>query len=320
MTNPHPFRFAVQTSRASSAKEWIETARRVEDTGYSALVLSDHYLGSGTTANGAQVLAAVPAIAAAAAVTTTLRVGTRVFGIDFHHPAVLAKEAATLDLLSDGRLELGLGAGWTADEYDMLGIPFDAASVRVKRLEEVISFFKAYFSGDELNVSGPSVSVHGFIGSPECRQRPWPRLMIGGGAQRVLTLAGREADVVSLNFDNRSGMGAAGVLTSTAERMDEKIGWVRDGAGARIDDIELEIGAYFVAVTDDGDGVAAQMGKNFGLGAADMRDHPNAFIGTVDEICESMQARRERWGLSYVTIPDPYTAQLTPVVERLTGK
>jgi len=314
-----PFRFAVQTSRASSAKEWTDTARRVEDAGYSALVLSDHYLGSGTKANGAQDLAAVPAIAAAAAVTSTLRVGARVFGIDFHHPAVLAKEAATLDLLSDGRLELGLGAGWTGDEYEMLGIPFDPAGTRVERLQEVVEFFKAFFSGEELKVSGRSVSVHGFAGSPAAVQRPWPRLMIGGGAQRVLTLAGREADVVSLNFDNRSGMGAAGVLTSTAQRMDDKIRWVRDGAGERIDDIELEVGAYFVAVTDDGDARAAEMGKNIGLDTTEMRNHPNAFIGTVDEICEQMETRRQRWGISYVTIPDPYTAQLTPVVERLTG-
>src|SRR4029079_4993368 len=155
-----PFRFGLQASNASSAAEWTTIARRAEELGYSAIHLSDHYLGPGA-AHGAQGLAAIPAMAAAAAVTETIRVGCRVFCIDFHVPAVLAKEVATIELLSNGRLELGLGAGWVGDEYAAMGIPFDRAGVRIDRLEEIVALMKAYFAGTDLHVDGAHVRVHG---------------------------------------------------------------------------------------------------------------------------------------------------------------
>jgi probable F420-dependent oxidoreductase len=315
-----PFRFGLQAAAASSAAEWTSTVRRAEELGYSAIHLSDHYLGPGA-AHGAQGLAAIPAMAAAAAVTETIRVGCRVFCIDFHVPAVLAKEAATIELLSDGRLELGLGAGWVGDEYEAMGIPFDRAGVRIDRLEEVVAMMKAYFAGDELDIDGDHVRVHGYRGAPEPLQRPRPPIMIGGGAKRILTFAGREADIVSINFNNRAGVvGPDGVQSSTAERTDERIAWIREGAGERFAEIELEVAAYFAAVTDDPDTVATSLGARFGVDPNVMRHHPNALIGSVEEICDELQARRERHGISYVTISDRNREELAPVVARMSGQ
>ena len=301
------FRFAVQGAGASSLDEWVSTARRAEELGYSTLLASDHYVGPGGPPTGIQELAAVPAIAVAAATTTTLRVGFRVLCVDFHLPAVLVKEAATIELLSQGRLELGLGAGWVADEYEVLGVPFDRIGVRIERLAEVIQLVKAYFAGEELDLQGSHVRVHGFRGSPPPVQQPRPPLMIGGGAQRILTLAGREADIVSLNFNNRAGVvGPDSLQSSTAEETDHKIGWIRDGAGDRFDDIELEIAAYFTTVTDDPDAAATALGSRFGVDSESMRSHPHALIGSVAEICDILQRRRDRYGISYVTVATRY--------------
>ena len=325
MTPPRPFRFSAQVFSASSAAEWRETARQAESLGYSALHLADHYFGPGpleaVTHHPVQVLAAVPAMAMAAEATDAIRIGCRVFCVDYHVPAVLAKEAATLDLLSEGRLELGLGAGWVEAEYDAMGIPFDPPGVRIDRLAEVIALVKAHFGGEQIELDGTHVHVHGYQGVPEPVQRPHPPVMVGGGAERVLRLAGREADIVSLNFNNRSGViGGEGVRSATATETDRKVQWVRDGAGDRFDDIEIETAAYFTVVTDDGRAAAAGLGAMFGLEAEDMRSHPNALVGSVDEICEQLEARRERHGISYVAVSQRSMVDFAPVVARMQGR
>jgi probable F420-dependent oxidoreductase len=324
MSAPHPFRFAVQAYQASSAREWTELARATEAQGYSALHLADHYFGPGpleaSTSHPVQTIAAMPAIAHAAAVTSTLLVGCRVFCVDYHVPAVLAKEAATLDLLSDGRLELGLGAGWIRDEYDALGVQFDRPGVRIDRLEEVVALVKAHFGPDQIDIDGRYVRVHSYSGVPKPVQHPRPPIIIGGGAKRVLTLAGREADIVSLNFDNSSGViGAAGVGSSTAESTDQKIGWIRDGAGDRFDEIEIEIAGCFAEVTDNAGPAVARYADLFGLTASQILDHPNVLIGSVDAICDTLRARRERYGISYITVSAPVAEAFAPVVARLAG-
>lgn len=324
MPAPRPFRFAVQSFLADSAKEWTERARQTEDLGYSALHLADHYFGPGpleeSTHHPVQTIAATPAIAHAAAVTTTLRVGCRVYCVDYHVPAVLAKEAATLDLLSDGRLELGLGAGWVRDEYDAMGVDFDPAGQRIERLDEVITLMKAHFAEGQIDQRGKHVNVHSYSGVPKPVQQPHPPIMVGGGARRVLTLAGRQADIVSLNFDNSAGViGPQGVGSSTAELTDEKIRWIREGAGDRFDEIELEIAAYFTVITGNGEAAAAGLAGAFGLTVEQMRDHPNALIGSVDEICDRLLARRERYGISYITVSGPNAEAFAPVVARLSG-
>jgi probable F420-dependent oxidoreductase len=322
---PRAFRFAIQSFSASSAKEWRERAVKTEALGYSALHLADHILGPGpaiaSTNHPIQELAAVPAIMMAAEATTRLRVGCRVFCVDYRQPAMLAKEAATIDLLSDGRLELGLGAGWLAAEYEATGIRFDPAPVRISRLAETIGALKALMGGGEVAIDGKDVHLHGFAGRPAPVQKPHPPIMIGGGGRRVLSLAGREAQIVSFNFNNRAGViGPDGVKNSTADETARKVAWVREAAGARFASLELEIGAYFTFVTDQPKGVVGGMAGAFGLTPDEMMRHPHALFGTPDAICEELERRRDLYGISYITVPDTALDAFAPVVARLSGK
>ena len=319
---PRPFRFAVQSWSATSGKEWRERAVRAEALGYSALHLADHVIGPGPAIaksnHPIQELAAVPAMMAAADATTTLKVGCRVFCIDYQHPAVLAKQAATIDLLSDGRLELGLGAGWLAAEYEALGIELDPPGARIARLAETIAAFRALFSGAEVALAGPNLRLVGFAGAP---RRPFPPLMVGGGGRRVLSLAAREADIVSLNFNNRSGViGPDGVRSGSADATAEKIGWVKAAAGARFAQLELEIGAYFTFVQPGAEQIAAGLGQAMRLSREEMLRHPHGLFGSAEAVCEELERRRERYGISYVTVGDNALEAFGPVVARLAGK
>ena len=320
-----PFRFGVQSFNSASGKAWTETARRVESLGYSTLHLADHLLGPGPalakTNHPVQNLAAVPAMAHAAAVTNTLRIGCRVFCIDYRLPIVLVKEAMTLDLLSDGRLELGLGAGWLEEEYHATGIEFDPPGVRISRLEDVINGLRAYAADGVVKVANDTIQWRDFEGLPKSVSRPLPPLMIGGGSPRILRIAGREADIVSLNFNTRAGViGPDGVRSSSALETQKKIGWVRDGAGQRFSDVEIEIGAYFTFVTDDAKPMVTMFAKNFGFSEAEMLTHPHALFGSVDTIADVLLQRREQFGISYVTIPENVMVAFAPVVARLSGK
>lgn len=325
MGNPQPFRFAVQSFNAESGRAWREKAQRAEDLGYSAIHLADHFLGPGPaleqTRHPMQGLAAVPAMTAAACATEHLRIGCRVFCIDYRHPVMLAKEAATMDLLSDGRLELGLGAGWLQAEYEAAAIPFDPPGVRIRRLQEYTTLLRRLFSGEQVAFDGEFAQAHGFAGAPVPVQQPHPPLMIGGGGRRVLELAGREADVVSLNFNNRAGViGPDGIATSTAEATAQKTAWVAKGAAGRTRPPELEIGAYFTIVTDDARGAAAQLGSRLGLEPDEALAHPHALIGSPDSICETLEARRERYGINYITVGEDAFEAFAPIARRLHGR
>jgi probable F420-dependent oxidoreductase len=319
-----PFRFGLQAFEGASAVEWFDTVRRAEGTGYSTLFSSDHYFGPGSisdaTGHRPVDLAPLTSIAMAAARTSSLRVGCRVFACDFHHPVVLAKEMATLDMLSDGRLEVGLGAGWVREEYDGLGVPMASPGLRIAKLAEYVGVLRAHWAGEHMEVDGEHVHVPGFAGRPLPVQQPGPPIMIGGGAPRILGVAGRLADIVSINFNNASGkLGSASVMSSGANETANKIGWVRDGAGERFDAIELEIGAYFVAV---GDGAASQldaMAGRFGVTPEEFASHPHALFGTVAQICDTLAERRERYGVSYITVAQRHLDEFAPVVAALAG-
>lgn len=320
-----PFRFAVQSFNADSGTQWKERARTAEALGYSALHLADHLLGPGPalakTNHPPQNLAAIPAMATAAAVTSTLKIGCRVFCVDYHIPMVLLKEAMTIDFLSDGRLEFGLGAGWLEEEYHATGIQFDPPGKRIDRLEDVIAAFRKFGGEGHADITNNTVKWRDFEGIPKSLQRPLPPLMIGGGSQRILKLAGRESDIVSLNFNNRRGViGPDGLSTSTDAETDKKIAWIRAGAGARFDQIEIEVGAYFTFVVPDPAPVLANFAAGFGLTPEQVAAHPHALIGTIDSICETLQQRRERYGISYVTVGENAMEAFAPVVARLNGK
>ncbi|HMK10137.1 MAG TPA: TIGR03621 family F420-dependent LLM class oxidoreductase [Acidimicrobiales bacterium] len=320
-----PFRFGLQAFEGATADDWWSTVAKTEALGYSTLFTSDHYFGPGriseSTGHRPVDMAPLVSIAMAAAVTSTLRIGCRVFACDYHHPVVLAKETATLDLLSNGRLEVGLGAGWVRDEYDGLGIPMDSAGRRIARLAAFVDLLRAHWSGDQIEIDNDFVHVHGFAGRPWPAQPGGPPIMIGGGAPKVLGLAGRVADIVSLNFDNSSGrLGASSILSSGADATQQKLQWIRDGAGDRFDDIEIEIGAYFVAVGPSASDQLDSMAARFGVTADEFASHPHALFGTVDQICETLHTRRERFGISYVTVAQRHLAEFAPVVEALAGR
>jgi probable F420-dependent oxidoreductase len=314
MSSTRPFRFAVQAVLAKSAGEWRDLARKVEDLGYSTLFVADHYLDRGPAA---QDLGPIAAMATAAAVTDTLRIGCRVFCVDYHQPAALAKEVATLDLLSEGRLELGIGAGWSEQEYGMMGIPFEAAPRRVDRLEEMVAFLKAYFSGDELDFHGEHLEVAGYRGLPRPVQQPHPPFMIGGSRKRVLSLAGREADIVSFANVGFEPVNDAGL--SPDEEAVRRCSFAREAAGDRFADLDVESSPYFSAITDDPHPKLTALADRFGTTTDVMLDHPNVLMGTADAVVERLLARRERYGVNYVSFQQAQVDEFAPIVARLTG-
>ncbi|WP_436791232.1 TIGR03621 family F420-dependent LLM class oxidoreductase [Yinghuangia sp. YIM S10712] len=322
-----PFRFAVQTTTAKSATEWRDLARRVESAGYSTLFLADHYIGPGPvsarTLLRPQHLAPIAAMAAAAAWTTTLRVGCRVFCIDYHVPAALAKEAATIDLLSDGRLEFGIGAGTNQGEYEAMGLTFHDAPKRVSKLEEVVALVKAHWSGEPIDVHGEHVNVSGYAGLPVPAQQPRPRILIGGAKKRVLSLAAREADIVSMSNVGWTPRNDAGL--TPAEEARRRYAVVREAAGSRFDALELESSPYLVAVTDDPDATLERWSANLRKALPEagpdlLRHHPNVLAGSAEEIIDRLQERRETTGMNYITIPRKHMEEFAPIVAKLTGR
>jgi probable F420-dependent oxidoreductase len=306
-----PFRFGIQASGPAGRVGWAALARKIEDLGCSTLTIADHLDDQ---------LAPVPALIAAADATTTLRVGALVLCNDYRHPVVAAKEAATIDLLSGGRLELGLGAGWMTTDYEQAGIALDPPGVRIDRLAEAVTVVKGLLGDEPFTYEGEHYRVKGLDGMPKPVQRPHPPILIGGGGRRVLTLAGREADIVGLNIDLRGGaIDAAAGSNGTAEATEQKLAWVRDAAGPRFDEIELHVRVHLTAVTDDRAALADALAPDFGLTPEQALETPHALVGTVDEIAEDLIARRERFGISYIGISVDALDAIAPVIASLSG-
>ncbi len=306
-----PFRFGVQLKGPADPAAWRETARKAEDLGWSCLTMADHFTDE---------LAPLPALVAAADATSTLRIGTMVLANDYRHPVVLAKDAATLDVLSGGRLELGIGAGWMTSDYEAAGIPYDRAGLRIDRLAEALAVLKGLFADEPCTFAGDHYRVTGLDGRPKPVQRPHPPIVIGGGGERVLRLAAREADIIAINVNL-----AAGVIderafpTGTAAATERKLSWIRDAAGPRMDDIELHVRVHLALVTDDRDGMADALAGGFGLTPDEARATPHALAGTVEQICDDLVERRERYGISYIGLSGDQLEAFAPVLARLAG-
>lgn len=228
-----------------------------------------------------------------------------------------------MDYLSDGRLELGLGAGWIQAEYEAVNIPFAPIGERLDKFENLVHGIKAFMGGEPLSIANQHINWEGFSGIPARPQ--CPPIMIGGGSKRILSIAGREADIVSLNFNNRAGvLGPDGMLSGMAEQTAKKVAWVREAAGERMDQVELEIGAYLTIVTDHQEATAAAIAEPFGMTVEDILAGPHNLIGSVDYICEELVARREKYGISYITVLDDgennMVEQFAPVVAKLAGQ
>jgi probable F420-dependent oxidoreductase len=309
--SPRPFRFGVQLAGPADARAWVEQARTIEDLGYSTVTMPDHFTDQ---------LAPMPALSAAAAVTTTLRIGALVFDNDYKHPVVLAKELATQDVLSGGRVEVGLGAGWMASDYLAAGMPYDRPGVRIDRFEEALVVIKGAFADGPFSFAGEHYTITDYDGQPTPVQRPHPPILIGGGGPRVLSVAARQADIVGINGSLTAGVvGPEAIATMTLEAVVDKLAVVRRAAGDRIDDIELNIRTFFVSVTDDratrlGD-VAAMIGVDPEMVAAS----PFALVGSTDTIADELVRRREELGFSYIIVGGEDIETFAPVVARLAG-
>ena len=314
MAHPRTFRFAAQLSKApdNDARSWAAQARKAEDLGYSILLMPDHF--------GDQ-LAPVPALVAAADATTTLRVGTLVFDNDYRHPVVLAKEAATLDLLSGGRLEVGLGAGWMRTDYDESGIAYDPPALRVERFAEGLEVVAGLLATDgPFSFGGKHYTVTEHHLRPRPVQQPRPPIIVGGGGRRVLGIAARHADIVSINVDLRAGTGGPETAPNASPASTrQKVAWVKEAAGERFADIELNCLIGFAIVTDDRQSLVDAMAPTFGIDPADALHIPLALIGTLDQMVEELQWRRAEYGISYWSIEADCWEALGPVVARLAG-
>jgi probable F420-dependent oxidoreductase len=305
----HPFRFAIRATGPRSADGWVAQARRAEELGYSAILMPDHLIDQ---------LSPVPALAAAAAATTRLRLGVHVFANDYRDPVMLAREAATLDVLSNGRLEFGIGAGWMASDYKQLGIPYDEPKVRIDRLVESVAIIKRLFAGETVDHDGPHYKIRGARIGVAPVQRPRPPIVIGGGGPRMLKIAAREADIVSF-IPQMSAQGRPRVREATADATAAKVARVREAAGARFDQIELCAWTAHVNVAEARRPIAA-IGAGLEALASALIGTPYLLAGTRGAIREQLLRYRERLGITYWTVPAGGMEELAPVVDSLAGR
>lgn len=309
-----PFRFGVFAS--PSAHDWADSVRHAEALGYGTVSMGEHVFLD---------IAPIAALASAAVLTSTIRVSSLTFGNDFRNPIVLAKEAATIDVLSGGRFEFGLGSGYMRADYDQTGIPFDAPGKRLDRFFEAVRLIKRAFAEETVDHSGEYYSVRGLSLKPKSVQRPAPPILIGGGGRRMLEFAGREADIVGINI-KATPEGGIDWDSISSRATEKKIEWVRDAAGPRFSELEFHLLVNCLAITDDPEAAAARYIQAFhGLGATeaisaqDLLASPKALIGSEEAIVEMIQRRREEYGISYITIAASKMEEFAPIVARLSG-
>jgi probable F420-dependent oxidoreductase len=311
---PMSFRFSLQAVQAGSRREWIELVKRTDGAGFDMLVTADHLDGC---------LSPFSPLATAAEVSDRLRLGVLVLNNDFYSPSVLAREAATLDLLSDGRVEIGLGAGHAKPEYDRAGITFDSAPTRVDRLEEAVVILRRLFDREVVTFSGRHYRLVEERCDPAPLQAHLP-LLVGGGGRRVLGIGARHADAVGF-----TGLGR--ILADgqhhdpngfRPQRVDQAVDWIRSEAGSRIRSLELQALVQKVVVTDNARGVAADIAQKAlpSLSADDVLTTPYLMIGSAPELIERLLGQRERWGFTHYTLRRDALSQIEPVVAALVGR
>jgi probable F420-dependent oxidoreductase len=310
MTPERRIRFTVQLTEASSGAEWTRLAQRMESLGYSGISMPDHL--------GPQ-FAPVPALAAAAVATSRPRITMAVLANDFRNPVLLAKEAATLDVLSGGRLDLGMGAGWSEQDYRQAGLPFDRPSVRIARLVEAVTIIKRLLEGEQVTFRGKYYHVDGCQLTPRPVQRPRPRLALGGGAPMMLGAAARHADIVSIATDNRHRTAAGQNPNATLAAVGQATRWIAEAAPGRAGDLELNLRVLRVSVGPDRFAAAAGLAPEFGLPAEEVARSPFCAAGTAAQVSDHFRSVRDRLGISSFTISAAAAEALAPVVERLTG-
>lgn len=310
------FRFGVSVRSAASRAEWVEKALRVERLSYDTFLVADHL------AEMFPPLVSLLSVADA----TSCRVGTFVLNNDLRHPALVARHAAAIDLLTDGRFELGIGGGHMQAEYDQIGLGFDPAATRIARLAESVRILKALFGGATVSVSGEHYRVTDHRLHPLPVQQPHPPLLIGGNSREVLSLAAREADIVGfIGFGHRQGGRQVNPSGFSEASTRTRIEWVREAAGTRFEDLELNVLVQRVILTDDARGAAAGLLdespslRQGSLSIDDVLASPFMLIGTVDQLTDEIIQRRQRLGISYYVVFEKDMEAFAPIVSRLAG-
>ena len=308
----HPFRFTLQAKGPGDGPGLAAFARKAEGLGYDAITFADHF---------DEAVAPVPAAVAVADATSTLKVGWLVLCNDYRHPVVTAKEAATVDLLTGGRLVLGLGAGWMTTDYEQSGIALDRAGVRIDRLTEAITIIKGLLGPDTVDHGGAHYRISGMSGHPRPAQQPHPPVLIGGGGRRVLELAGREADIVGLNVNLAHGViDARSYPNGTADATLEKVGWVRAAAAERGRDPILQTRVHLALVGSGLEDLVEELAPQFGLTPDQAHETPHALLGEVDKIVDDLERRRDQFGISMIGLSADTMEAMAPVVARLAGR
>ena len=289
-----PFRFGVVAAYATSHTAWISTARKTEELGYATLLMPDR-----TTIGS---FAPFPALAVAAEATKELRVGSYVFCNEYRHPVMLARDAATLDLLSEGRFELGLGAGVGPYEARQMGMPFADAGVRVGRLEEALQLIKQLFTEETVNFQGKYYTVTEMKGNIPSAQKPHMPMLVAGAGERMLKLAAREANIIAIGL-RRTAQG----LDPTDATMEQKIAWIKEASGNRFAELELSQTVYELVITDSKAAVSNQ--------GPPIPKKPVS----ADEAVAQLLEQRERYGFSYIQVFEGQMENFAPIVARLAG-
>ncbi|MGZ3644633.1 MAG: TIGR03621 family F420-dependent LLM class oxidoreductase, partial [Ktedonobacteraceae bacterium] len=288
-------RFGVVAAYATSHTAWISTARRAEELGYAILLMPDR-----TTIGS---FAPFPALAVAAEATKELRVGSYVFCNEYRHPVILARDAATLDVLSEGRFELGLGAGVGPYESRQMGMPFADAGVRVGHLEETLQLIKQLFTEETVNFQGKYYTVTEMKGNIPAAQKPHMPILVAGAGERMLKLAAREADIIAIGF-RRTAQG----LDPTDATMEQKIAWIKEAAGERFAELELSQTRYDLEISDSKAAVSNQ-GPPI----------PKRQVSTEEAVAQLLE-QRERYGFSYIQVFEGQMENFAPIVARLAGQ
>ena len=312
-----PFRFGAQLYGDDNRHRWIAKVRKAESIGYSVVTMPDHF---------GERVAIWPSIVAAADATTRLRFGSMTVNNDLWNPVMLAREAATTDVLTDGRLEVGLGAGWRSVDYEWTGIPRDRVGVRIARLVESVEVLKKAFAGRRFDFHGKYYQVDGVEGWPHPVQQPHPPLMIGGSGPKILGLAAREANIVGVHINLDAGNFVVGTGAQSAEQgatnrqIAERLSWIKEAAGDRFDFLELHVFVLDVAITEDRSAVAHRIAAAYAISPDEVKSSPYFALGTIDDIVRQLQESRERYGLSYFTVRQDHLDLFAPIVERLAGQ
>lgn len=309
MTSQKPFRFGLVADKAQSLDEWVAKARRAEELGYDIFLVPDHFWID---------VSPVPALMAAAAVTSRIRLGALVFDNDFRNPVLLAQEVATLDVFSRGRFELGLGCGYLPSDYEQSGIPFEAPGVRISRLAESLQLIKRYYTEEEVKFEGTYYKATKLKGTLKPLQKPYPPLFVGGGGKRLLSLAAREADIVG--FSANYGPQGLDWASITYQPSLEKLSWIRAAAGERFEKLELGTSIFVIVPTDARQYVVPGMAAQFGLTPEQLLECQHVLIGTPQQMAEELLKRREMIGISYLAITEAALETFAPVVSILSGK